>query len=238
MSSIATSDRIALDALAEPKQMSPDELDPAQWVARFESIYAEAGGDIGRIPWAHAQPCPLMVSWMNSEAPALIRCGARVAVVGCGLGTDAVELRERGYDVVAFDACPSAVHWAKQRFPDHAESFVHADLLDLPARLRNRFDLVVEVHTLQALPPCHRRALALGMASMLSPRGGLLLVVSRGRDASIPLHTLEGPPFPLTQAELVQLMEGSGLGAIARIDEFMDDCSPPVRRLRGCFRRV
>jgi hypothetical protein len=120
---------------------------------------------------------------------------------------------------------------------DHADMFVVADLLDMPARLRNRFDLVVEVHTLQALPPRHRGSLAMGMASMLSPRGGMLVAVCRGREPHVPLETLEGPPFAFTVNELTALMEGCGLGAISRVDEFLDDNSPPVKRIRGVFRR-
>jgi SAM-dependent methyltransferase len=221
----------------EAKPLACPDAEVGSWLERFEAIYRDAGGDPKKVPWAHRKPCPWLVSWLNAEAPALIRCGARVAVVGCGLGNDAVEMRERGYDVVAFDACPTAIHWAKQMHADHADMFVVADLLDMPARLRNRFDLVVEVHTLQALPPRHRGSLAMGMASMLSPRGGMLVAVCRGREPHVPLETLEGPPFAFTVNELTALMEGCGLGAISRVDEFLDDNSPPVKRIRGVFRR-
>lgn len=221
----------------EVKPLSCPDAEVGAWIEKFDAIYRESGGDHTRIPWSHRKPCPWLVSWMNAEAPSLIRCGARVAVVGCGLGNDAVEMRERGYDVVAFDASPAAIHWAKQLHPDHADMFTVADLLDMPARLRNRFDLVVEVHTLQSLPPRHRGALATGMASMLSPRGGILVAVCRGRDESVPVESVEGPPFALTVGELTGLMEGCGLGSISRVDEFMDDNSPSVRRIRGVFRR-
>jgi hypothetical protein len=66
----------------------------------------------------------------------------------------------------------------------------------------------------------------------------VLLTVCRGRDPSIPVDSLEGPPFPLTAAELTALMEASELAPVRPLDEFMDDNNPPVHRLRGAFRRI
>lgn len=239
---LTASPGLSAGVTAEVKPLPCPDPDVGAWLARFDAIYDAAGGDIAKIPWAHRRPCPWMVAWMNAEAPALIRCGARVAVVGCGLGTDAIELRERGYDVVGFDASPAAIHWAKTLHPDHADMFMQADLLDLPSRLHNRFDLVVEVHTLQSLPPKHRPALARGMASMLAHSarggGGVLLAICRGRSPSVPVESLDGPPFPLTRDELVGLMEQCGLGSIAPVDEFADDNTPPTTRIRGAFRRA
>ena len=143
---------LAARALVEPKhpmESGAPGPSPADWIERFDSIYRDAAGDVDRVPWAHRQPCPALVTWLNTEAPLLVRCGARAAVVGCGLGMDACLLRERGYDVVAFDASPSAIDWARRIHPDDADMFQVADVLDLPSRLRHRFDLVVEVHTLQ-----------------------------------------------------------------------------------------
>ncbi len=218
---------------------APISTDVGEWLAHFDSIYREAAGDAGRIPWAHRQPCPSFIAWLNAEAPSLVRCGARTAVVGCGLGEDALALRQRGYDVTAFDACPEAVRWAKALHPDDADIFVQADVLDLPGRLRGRFELVVEVHTLQALPPMYRPELARGMAELLTHRGqGLIVAVSRGRDESVPLYELAGPPFPLTGEELEQTMRGAGLTPLRPLDEWMDDRTPPVRRLRGVFQRA
>lgn len=207
-----------------------------QWIEKFDGIYRDAAGNIDLIPWAHRQPCPFMVSWLNAVGPGLIRPGARVAVVGCGLGEDACELAERGYDVTAFDACPSAVEWAQRLHPDHADIFMQADAIDPPTRLVHRFDFIVEIHTLQSLPPAHRHDLAAGMSRLLSPRG-VLLAIARGRDESVPLSTLDGPPFPFTAKELTDLMGTAGLSPLRPVDDFTDDCTPPVRRLRGAFHR-
>ncbi|HVZ93552.1 MAG TPA: class I SAM-dependent methyltransferase [Phycisphaerales bacterium] len=207
-----------------------------EWLLKFEGIYRDAAGDHGKIPWAHKRPCPSLVSWLNAEGPKYIRPGARAAVVGCGLGEDACLLAERGYEVTAFDCCPSAIEHARKLHPEYCGMFVEADLLRLPAKLVHRFDLVVEVHTLQALPPHNRHALASGMSRLLSPRG-VLVAIARGRDDSIPVDSLQGPPFPFTAKELTDLMASCGLAPVRPVDDFTDDNSPPVRRLRGAFQK-
>jgi hypothetical protein len=57
-------------------------------------------------------------------------------------------------------------------------------------------------------------------------------VICRGRDAQEPA---QGPPYPLTRAELRRL-EAAGLEEREAL-ELMDTESPPVRRFRLLFRR-
>jgi SAM-dependent methyltransferase len=202
-----------------------------------EQAYREAHGDISRVCWADGRPNRMLISWLNAEAPGLIRPGSRVVVVGCGLGDDVCELSDRGYDAQGFDIAPTAINWARQRFPSLAKNLMVADLMNLPPRFRHRFDLVVEVYTLQSMDPATRERAAEALASLATPHG-VVLAVCRGRDESELLEHTQGPPWPLTVSELTGLMEAAGLRPLRAPDDFLDDEAPPVRRVRGAFVRA
>jgi SAM-dependent methyltransferase len=221
----------AIEVTAPPEPLAASAV--GEW---FEAVYRDSRGDAAAVPWADLRPNPMMVAWLNAEAPGLIRPGSRVAVVGCGLGDDVSELACRGYDAVGFDVSHTAVEWARRRFPSLSAAMVQADLLALPSRLLRRFDLVIENYTLQALPPACRERAARAVASMACPRGHVLAVcTARGEDE--PLETVSGPPWPLTASELSGLMEQAGMRPARPVEDFLDDDHPPVRRLRGLFSR-
>ena len=205
----------------------------ATTVDYFESVYAEAGGDRSRIPWASRHPSTAMVNWLNAVAPSLVRCGARVAVVGCGLGDDAREVIRRGYEVTAFDWSPTAVEWARGLDPTHSESYTQADLFKPPSRWGHRFDLVVEINNLQYVTPAAQVNTVKALAKFVAPHGHLL-VVCRGADE--PAAHDDGPPWPLTERQLVEAASEAGLVADQSVCCFTDD--EDVRRLRGLFRRA
>ena len=204
-------------------------------VEYFESLYADAHGDAARIPWVDRRPQPALINWLNAVAPSLIRCGSRVAVIGCGLGDDARELMRRGYEVTAFDCSRTAVEWAKKIDPANAQCYFQADLFDPPGRWRHRFDLVVEINNIQSLmPDLHERAIA-AIANLLSPNGHLL-VICRGCDE--PAGPDDGPPWALTEGELLEAATCAGLVLAVPLCKFDDEETPPVRRMRALFRRA
>ena len=204
-------------------------------VDQFEAIYADAQGDASRIPWADQRPSSALVNWLNAVAPSLIRSGARVVCVGCGLGDDARELMRRGYDVTAFDCSRSAVDWAKRIDPINARCYQQADLFQAPPRWKRRFDLVVEVNTIQSLPPEMHNAAFAAVAELMSPHGRMV-VVCRGADE--PVHLEDGPPWALTREQLLEAASLAGLAPEGDLASFTDDEDPPVQRMRGLFRRA
>jgi ubiquinone/menaquinone biosynthesis C-methylase UbiE len=200
--------------------------DPTGW---FEPVYAGAGGDFSAVPWVDLTPNPSLVSWLARERPDAT--GKRAVVVGCGAGDDAEALRDAGFDTIGFDVAPTAIEWARGRFPASADRFVVADLLALPSELVGAFDLVFEAYTLQALPESVRPAAIDGVASLVAP-GGTLLIVCTGRDPDGDRGRL---PWPLTHAELGRFGE-HGL-VEQRFEDFVDAETAPRRRFRVEYSR-
>jgi len=202
----------------------------------FDAMYRDAHGDASKVPWARSGPNPFVEEWLNRDACAALRPGARVVVTGCGLGDDVALFADRGYDVLGLDLSPTAIEWARQRFPDHAGRFECADLTSLPSRLARRFDLVVEAYTLQAVPFAARGAIAAGVASLVRPHGALLTVCRTRSEDDIP-SPADPPPYPLTEKELCDLMGAYGLSPACEpwIGPSSED--PSFVRLRMVFRR-
>lgn len=193
--------------------------DPTGW---FEPVYAAAGDDITEVPWVGLEPNRHLVNWLERER--LRGAGRRTAVVGCGLGDDADLLRERGFDAIVFDISPTAIGWARTRFPE--TTFEVADLLALPNDLVGTFAFVFEAYTLQALPAEIRNAAIDGVASLLAP-GGTLLVVTYGRAEDEDPGRL---PWPLTRVQLGRFEE-RGLTEV-RFEDYRDEIEPERTRFR------
>jgi SAM-dependent methyltransferase len=199
--------------------------DPLGW---FESLYRRAAGHAAVIPWADLRPNPHLVEWLSSAALA----PRRALVIGCGLGDDAELLASRGWSVVAFDISAEAIRWARERFGQSNVDYCTVDLFDAPGQWRRQFDLVVEVYTLQVLPP-GLRAQAVQVAGGWVSVGGLLCLIARGREESDPPGQM---PWPLTERE-VRAFQKAGLHCEV-FDDFMDREEPAVRRFRAVFRRT
>ncbi|MEE3269491.1 MAG: class I SAM-dependent methyltransferase [Candidatus Thermoplasmatota archaeon] len=196
--------------------------DPLSW---FEELYSSANRDEGWIPWSDGRPNPLVVEWVIRKSTT-----GRALVVGCGLGEDAVFLEQRGWDVTAFDLSATAVEWAKEQHPNSKIEWLVADLLNLPEEWGESFDLVLEVHIIQALPESIR-ILAASRLSPLVSSGGCLVCIGRyqtGREVE------EGPPWPLPRLFI------ESIGENLEMDEFeissLPDDEPEVSRFRAVWR--
>ncbi len=201
--------------------------EPLAW---FDEVYRRADGDSAKVPWADEETHPGLAEWIARSGT--IHEG-RALDVGCGLGDNAEALSAAGYDVTAFDLSPIAVNWARKRFPDSPVAYVTASLLDLPGEWLNRFDLVHETYTLQALKPVERAAAFPAVASLVAP-GGTLLVISRVRDEDA---VIAGPPWPLTCNELMQF---ENLGMVARACQSFSvlDGKHKVDHFRAVFEKM
>ena len=172
---------------------------PTRW---FEELWSAAARDEVDLPWDRRSPYPPVAEHVTALGDA---AGRRAAVVGAGLGADAELLAAHGWRTTAFDISPSAVDAVRARYPESPVDYRVADLLSLPADMVDAFDLVVEVFTVQALPPALREAASAALRSLLAPGGEVLavqLVREDGEDGS------QGPPWLLDRTEMEALAGG------------------------------
>lgn len=167
--------------------------DPTGW---FEPLYAAARSGTVKMPWDRPAN-PLLVAALSD-----IRAdGRRAVVVGSGLGQDAEQVARHGFRTTAFDVSSSAVAIARERYPTSSVDYQVADLFDVPVEWDRAFGLVVEIITVQALPPSRQAEAAGSVASLLAP-GGDLLVIEFARAGSGGIALSDGPPWPLGRDEL------------------------------------
>lgn len=172
---------------------------PTRW---FEEVWSAGARDEIDLPWDRREAYPPLTALLAERDPDRL---GRAVVVGAGLGADAEVLARHGFRTTAFDIAPSAVDLARSRHPASAVDYRVADLLDLPDDLVGVFDLVVEIFTVQALPPSLRTAAQRGVRRLLAP-GGEALVVQfvRPDDQS----AASGPPWLLDRTEMEDFATG------------------------------
>jgi hypothetical protein len=141
----------------------------------------------------------------------------RALVPGCGRGHEVALAVEHGLDATGLDIAPTGVAEARVRYPHLAERFVTGSLFDPPKEMRGAYDVVLEHTCMSALPPVMRADYRRGIDLTLR-REGLLIGVWFIDPALDPGQ--EGPPYPLSVAELTALF--------AEGYEIVDDYVPDV----------
>ncbi len=130
----------------------------------FEAAYQD-----GSAPWDVGAPQPEIVRL--AEEGEIV---GDVLDAGCGTGENALYLAALGRRVMGIDAAPSAVARAREKAAARglAVPFLVADALEL-ARLRRRFETVVDSGLFHTFAPEQRRAYAQSLCEVLSPGGAL-----------------------------------------------------------------
>ena len=189
------------------RKLGVDENKPNDW---FESLYSESNESGQGVPWANMSPHPLLKSWIDRNKN--IGVGKTALVVGCGMGDDAIELESNGFEVTAFDVSSSAIELCKKRFPNSGVKFVQADLLEGISEWYEKFDFVLEIFTIQALPPKYENILIKNISGFVSD-GGKLLVIAEIKNEERTFK--KGPPWLLNNS-YKKSFENYGLKQIFR----------------------
>ena len=188
---------------------------PTDW----ESCYRA-----GETPWDKGAPAPPLLEWLEQPGH---RLNGEVLVPGCGLGHDVRAIAATGQPahVVGLDISPTALARACRLPLAGNESYVEADLFDLPPDLRGRFDWVCEHTCFCAIDPARRADYVQAVAGALRPGGQLLAIFYlRPWSGGEPSPPGGGPPFPTSPEELDRLFAG-------RFDLLEE--SVPTRAYRG-----
>lgn len=207
------------------RELAEESLSRGDALGWFDTLYKNAAGDTGAVPWADLRPNPALVNAAKARA----RKGTAL-VVGCGLGDDAEYLVDHAERVVAFDFSAEAIAWCTRRFPKSPVAYEVGDLLAPPPSYVGAFDFVFEAYTLQSLPPEPRARGAASLATFVA-KGGTLVVVARATDTLTPIAN--GPPWPLTREEVMKA--GAGLTLVA-LEEWREP-EDPTRRFLATFER-
>ncbi|OSY88290.1 hypothetical protein WH52_05825 [Tenacibaculum holothuriorum] len=187
------------------EKLGIDENKPNDW---FEVLYSETNESGEGVPWANMAPHPIFKNWIDKNSN--IGEGKTALVVGCGMGDDAIELKSQGFDVTAFDVSNSAIELCKTRFPDSGVTFVQADLIKGVSEWYQKFDFVLEIFTIQALPPKYEEKVIQNISDFVANNGKLMVVteVQQGK------RTYEnGPPWLLNNSYM-ESFENKGLKQI------------------------
>lgn len=122
-------------------------------------------------PWDKGAPSPALMEYLEDEAPT-----GKILVPGCGAGHDvrALTKASREAEVVGLDIAPSAVAKAQAIPTVGKESYMAADLFNLPADMRGAFDWVFEHTCFCAIDPSLRDAYVEAVHGALRSGGQLL----------------------------------------------------------------
>ena len=201
----------------------------------FDRLYTEALAGSATVPWDRPERSALLAGWAERDTAAggvgAIARGGRALVVGCGPGRDAEFVSALGFATTAFDIAPTAIRMARERYPDSGVDYRVADLLEPPGEWREAFDLVVESNNVQALPRLYRERATGSVSGFVAP-GGTLVVIA----ALVPVPDDQGPPWPLTRAE-IDAFGRDGLREISFEEVSIPD-DPLRTRARAVFTRA
>ena len=218
---------------------TPKWLTPEYWQGRFLS---------SDTPWELGHPSVVVLEAFDELAHRGVEIrDKKVLLPGCGTGSDAIALAERGAHVVAVDWSPSAIAEVRSRSQRIARGAGRVEVRsgDFFALEAQQVDFISEHTFFCAIDPSARPQYVERMEAWLKPGGYLLgnfFVLSEHDAGSLPglslTSTGEGPPFATTVSELRRLF-ASGFEEISlRPATTSEPDRRPGMEWIGIFRRL
>ena len=196
-------------------QMTSDVNSPEKWEADYQR---------GTDGWDLGGPTPVFKRIASSKR---FKPG-RMIVLGAGRGHDAREFSRHGFEVTAIDFSPYAVEQMHTLADPKAPiKILQQDIFTLPQEMDGSFDYLLEYTCFCAIDP-KRRAEYAGLVNRLLKPTGIFI------DLAFPLdHRPGGPPYAVTEAEILGLFLTRGFKLVSR--EKPEDSVKPRRHAEELF---
>jgi methyl halide transferase len=195
--------------------MTSDVNSPEKWEADYQR---------GTDGWDLGGPTPVFKRIASSKR---FKPG-RMIVLGAGRGHDAREFSRHGFEVTAIDFSPYAVEQMHTLADPKAPiKILQQDIFTLPQEMDGSFDYLLEYTCFCAIDPKRRAEYADLVNRLLKPTGIFI-------DLAFPLdHRPGGPPYAVTEAEILGLFLTRGFKLVSR--EKPDDSVKPRRHAEELF---
>ena len=137
---------------------------------------------LGDVPWDTGISPPELLAFLDDNSP------GRALDLGCGTGTNALTMAQRGWDVTAIDFSARALRVARRRCAHAGQTVVLArgDVAEMKAAT-GLYDLVLDIGCFHSLEPGRRSSYARSLRHHVGPGTTYLLYAFLAEAASTPV---------------------------------------------------
>lgn len=159
-------------------------------------------------PWDSGTPSEVLAAFLDDG---FVKPG-RVLELGCGTGTNAIFLAQRGFDVTAVDLSATAINKAKEKAKETGcnVNFIQADVTALPD-VGAPFPFVFDRGTYHVVRGINLEGLQSTLSQVVA-RGGYYLVLAGNANEDAPPE--QGPPR-VTAHDLCRELEGDAFDLVS-----------------------